>query len=109
MKKHDAKPASKKDVRLIIRKELRRYTTKKDLQNELRAYATKKDLQNELRAYATKKDLDAMVESLEKNLVHQFRVIAENLTHDYKGIFKDRLEQHEDRLTRLELHVGFVV
>ncbi|OGJ58141.1 hypothetical protein A3H22_00080 [Candidatus Peribacteria bacterium RIFCSPLOWO2_12_FULL_55_15] len=53
-------------------------------------------------AVATKKDLQAM----ETRLVQHFNVVAENLVHDFKGIFKDRLEQHEDRIVRLEQHVG---
>lgn len=74
--------------------------TKADLQAMEKR--TKKDLQ-ELRL-ETKKDLQAM----ETRLVQHFNVVAENLVHDFKGIFKDRLEQHEDRIVLLEQHVGLV-
>ena len=36
----------------------------------------------------TKKDLQL----LEERLVQHFNVVAENLVHDFKGIFEDRLE-----------------
>lgn len=64
------------------------------------ATATKKDLQ-EMKE-GTKKDLQAM----EKRLVQHFNVVAENLVYDFQGVFKDRLEQHEDRIVRLEQHAG---
>lgn len=75
--------------------------------------ATKKDLQ-ELRL-ETKKDLAELkvgvkrdLREMEGRLVQHFNVVAENLVHDFKGIFKDRLEQHEDRIVRLEQHAGLV-
>lgn len=79
--------------------------TKKDLQAMEKR--TKKDLQavEKRLTEATKKDLQAM----ETRLVQHFNVVAENLVHDFKGIFKDRLEQHEDRIVRLEQHVGLAV
>ncbi|MDO8649216.1 MAG: hypothetical protein Q7R81_05540 [Candidatus Peregrinibacteria bacterium] len=55
---------------------------------------------------ATKKDLRELEARLEARLVQQFLVIAENLVRDFKGIFKDRLEQHEDRINSLERHTG---
>ena len=53
---------------------------------------------------ATKKDLH----ELEERLKLHFETVAENLLHDFQGIFKDRLEQHEDRLRRLEQYTGLV-
>ena len=47
---------------------------------------------------ATKKDLQL----LEERLVQHFNVVAENLVHDFKGIFEDRLEQHSDRFHQHE-------
>ena len=52
---------------------------------------------------ATKKDL----RELEDRLKLYFDAANENLVHDFQGIFKDRLEQHEDRLRRLEQRAGF--
>lgn len=60
-------------------------------------------------APATKQDLarlEARLDQMEKDLMRYFKVVAEDLTHDYRGIFKDRLEQHDDRIVRLEQHTG---
>lgn len=58
---------------------------------------------------ATKADLDA----LESRLKLYFDVSVENLTANYRGIFKDRTvdlsnarENHEHRIKRLEDRVG---
>ncbi len=75
------------------------------------AAATKKDIK-ELRE-ELKKDIKELKEKnlsdMERRLVQHFNVVAENLVYDFKGVFKDRLEQHEDRIVRLEHHTGFVV
>lgn len=41
-----------------------------------------------------------------KEIIHEFYVVAEDIKHDFKGAFHDKLEQHNDRLLRLEQHVG---
>lgn len=46
----------------------------------------------------TKADLESSLQALEKRMVEQFKLIAENLAYDFKGIFKDRTEQHSDQL-----------
>lgn len=70
--------------------------------------ATKKDLK-ELRE-ELKKDIKELREKdlrdMERRLMQHFNVVAENLVHDFKGIFKDRPGQHEDSIVRLEQHVG---
>lgn len=43
-----------------------------------------------------------------KETRHHFDVVAENIKHDFQGAFHDRLEQHEDRIVRLEERVGLV-
>lgn len=65
---------------------------------------------------ATKKDLRELetrmeggMQDMETRLVDHFNVVAENLVHDFKGVFKDRLEQHENRIHRSERHVGIEV
>lgn len=36
-----------------------------------------------------------------------FDVVAENIKHDFlHGALPDKIEQHEDRIVRLETHVG---
>ena len=90
MKKDDQQPATKKDLR-GLKKDFRRLEA-----------STKKDIRQLRLEMATKNDLL----ELKKEMVHEFKVIAENITHDYKGIFKDRLEQHEDSIIALKLHAG---
>lgn len=46
-----------------------------------------------------------MVEQ-EDRLTRHFSVVAEDLVHDFKGAFHDKLEQHEDRILRLEHLAG---
>lgn len=81
------------------------------------APATKKDLRD--LEQVVKKDLtdleqridqqmDAKLTEMETRLVQHFNVVAENLVADFKGIFKDRLEQHEDRIVRLERKAGLL-
>lgn len=42
-----------------------------------------------------------------KEIIHEFYVVAENIRHDLlKGALHDKIEQHEDRIIRLEQHVG---
>lgn len=52
----------------------------------------------DLDRFATKADLLEM----EDRLQHYFDLVAENMREDFKGAFHDRMEQHEDRITRLE-------
>lgn len=35
-----------------------------------------------------------------------FDVVAENIKHDFQAAFHDKLEQHEDRLVRVERKTG---
>ncbi len=35
-------------------------------------------------------------------IIHEFQVVAEDLRHDAFGIQKDRITDHERRITRLE-------
>ncbi len=94
MKKDDHKPATKKDLRELGA------ANKKDLRNL--EIATKKDIHQLRREMATKKDL----KKFKNEIVHEFKIIAENLQHDYEGIFKDRTEQHGDRIRCLEEYTG---
>ena len=61
---------------------------------------------------ATKEDL----RESEQRIMRYFDVKTEQLVHDFKGIFSDRTEQHRDklrdhdrRLTRIESQLGLVV
>ncbi|MBI5155640.1 hypothetical protein HZA45_00035 [Candidatus Peregrinibacteria bacterium] len=107
MKKDDHKPATKKDLRSLAT------ATKKDLQmlsvDLRREMATKDDLKTV--AVALRHEMTRGFREFEKRnqqmMIHQFKVQNEQLVHDFNGIFKDRLEQHNDRITRLENHAGF--
>ena len=44
-----------------------------------------------------------------KETRHHFDVVAENIKHDFlHGALPDKIEQHEDRIVRLEQHVSLV-
>lgn len=67
------------------------------------ASVTKADLR------ALKSDLLRAVKEATKEMKRHFDAVAETLTHDYRGIFKDRVEtlhdarkSHEERLVRIE-------
>lgn len=42
-----------------------------------------------------------------EEIIHEFHVVAEDIKHDFKGAFHDKLAQHDDRILRLEQHAGF--
>ncbi len=65
---------------------------------------TKPVTQADLRALEAR--LRAEIAAAAREITRHLDVVAENLVYDFKGIFKDRLEQHEDRLTRLERATG---
>lgn len=46
-------------------------------------------------------------DSEEQTKLH-FDVVSENMRHDFLGAHKDRIENHENRIHRLEDHVGLV-
>lgn len=92
MTNDDTNPATKKDVRLV----------KNDvglLKSDVRL------VKNDVRI--VQKDIQRLDKKIDDLRLH-FDVVAENLIHDFKGIFGDRLSQHEDRLKRLERHTGLV-
>lgn len=41
-----------------------------------------------------------------KEIIHEFHIVAEDMRHDYLGAHKDRIENHENRITRIERHTG---
>lgn len=38
-------------------------------------------------------------------IIHQMQIIAENMRHDYMGAYTDKIQNHENRIVRLETHV----
>lgn len=70
---------------------------------------------------ATKKDIELLMEQMgsyyekterrigqsEERMKQYFDVVAENIKHDFlHGAIPDKMEQHEDRIIRLEQSVG---
>lgn len=79
--------------------------------------ATKEDVKgimeylvrNDGRTSSLEKRMDTLEQKMEKDkkeIIHEFHVVAEDIKHDFKGAFHDKLEQHEDRILRIEQHVG---
>ena len=72
--------------------------------------ATKEDVKG-IMEYLVRNDgrtssLEKKMEKDKKEISHEFHVVAEDIKHDFKGAFKDRVEQHDDRILRLEQHTG---
>lgn len=71
---------------------------------------------DESQAPATKADIAALMDQIGKlydanegwkeEVLRHFDVVAEQIKHDFNGAFSDKVEQHEERLLRLEEHVG---
>ena len=79
--------------------------------------ATKEDVKgimeylvrNDARTSSLEKKMDVLEKKMErdkKEIIHEFHVVAEDIKHDFKGAFHDKLEQHEDRIVRLEQNMG---
>jgi hypothetical protein len=49
-------------------------------------------------------DLEEQMGEWKEEIVHEFKVIAEDLRHDLIGTHKDKISNHEDRIVRLEEH-----
>lgn len=98
------------------------------LPSDDQAPATKKDIQDFThvimgtlldmeRRMATKEDLKEAIEASEERLREEIQtsiqtserhmqVLIKDLKHDFIGMHKDKISQHEDRITRLEVKVG---
>lgn len=50
--------------------------------------------------------IDEKIEASEERTKRHFDVVAEDLRHDYMGIYKDSVEHLKNRVTRLEEHTG---
>lgn len=73
---------------------------------------------------ATKEDVKLLMEQMgkyyekthqemaewKKEIIHEFHIVEENIRHDLlKGALNDKIAQHEDRIIRIEQHVGLAV
>ncbi|MEK7136660.1 MAG: hypothetical protein AAB853_00075 [Patescibacteria group bacterium] len=82
-KKDDAAPATKKDVSLLMRAIGRSYDANEKWKDEI------------LGANEKWKD----------EIIGEFHIIVGQLRHDFKGAFADKLQQHENRIVRVERHL----
>lgn len=58
---------------------------------------------------ALEKDVATQLKESEGRVKRYFDVIAENIRHDLlKGALHDKIEQHEDRIQRLEQQTGLI-
>ncbi len=64
------------------------------------APATKLDIR------VLKQDLRDEIKTSEKEVIRQFKFIAEQIHKDAVDANKERIEMHEDRIKRIEKHVG---
>ena len=82
---HDA-PATKEDIRLLMEEIGKLYMATEQWKTEI----------------------IGKMQEWKTEIVHEFHIVAENMRHDYLGAHKDRIENHEDRLRRLERRARFV-
>ncbi len=82
--------------------------------NDMQAPATKQDiaiLMEQIGTYYDRTErrfieLDEKIERKAEETKRYFDVVAEDMRHDYLGAHKDRIENHEDRIRRLEKKTG---
>jgi hypothetical protein len=68
-----------------------------------KAPATKQDIQLLMTAIGKLYDAN---EQWKEELKHHFDLTAETIRQDVQGANKDRIEDHENRIVRLEEHTG---
>ncbi|MBI1812667.1 hypothetical protein HY285_05765 [Candidatus Peregrinibacteria bacterium] len=79
-------PATKQDIRMIMEEIGKLYDANEGWKDEI---------------------LEAN-EGWKEEIIHEFKVVGESIRHDAMGSNKDRIEQHEDRIKRLENHTGLL-
>lgn len=87
-KKDDQSPATKKDIRILMDQMGRYYLKTEDRIREYKEYTE-----------------DRLKEHNE-DIKRYFDIRVEDIRHDLLGVNKDKIEQHEDRIRRLERHAG---
>ena len=56
-----------------------------------------------------KEEMEQKMKQWKEEIKRHFDVVAENIKHDFlHGALPDKIEQHEDRIVRLEQHVSLV-
>ena len=90
----DNAPATKQDIRMLMEEFGKIWQWKTDVDETFAETGNRFN------------DLEEKMELWKKELKDHFDLVAENIKHDFKGAFHDKLEQHEDRIVQLEEHVG---
>jgi predicted methyltransferase len=81
-------PATKEDIRLLM--------------DELgRLYAANERWKDDIIG-----QVDERIVASEERVTGYFDVVAETIRHDFRGAFSDKLDQHEDRIIRVERQAG---
>ena len=53
-----------------------------------------------------KDGLELKMLTWKEEIIHDFKVFAENLHYDLVGVHKDKISNHEDRIVRIEDAIG---
>lgn len=86
----DQAPATKLDIRLLMA--------------QIGEYYNR----TERRVADLEETLEKKILAAEERTKRYFDVVAEAMRHDYLGAHKDRIENHENRIRRLEEHSGLL-
>lgn len=81
--------------------------------------ATKKDIQgimeylgkNEAKIFDVERQVEGVKKQMKEDkeeIKRHFDVVAENLLHDFRGALNDKVQNHENRIVRIEEHVGLI-
>jgi hypothetical protein len=75
-------------------------------------------VQDDSQAAATKQDIQMLMDSMGKlyeanerwkeEIIHEFKVVAEDIRHDALGANKDKIQNHENRITHVEQALGVI-
>lgn len=90
------------------------------MHDDKQAPATKEDVRgimeylarNEEKIVEVKRDAEEFKEEVKRHfedVKRHFDVVAENLLYDFKGALNDKIQNHENRIVRIEEHIGLAV
>jgi hypothetical protein len=77
--------------------------------DDTQASATKEDirlLMEQIGTYYSK--TQEQIAEMEERVMRHFDLTVETIRHDLLGANKDKIENHEDRIRRLERHTGLL-
>ncbi len=95
MTRDDTAPATKQDIRLLMDEIGKLYAANERWKDELAD-----------RTESWTVEMSERMEAWKGEVKEHFDVVAENIRHDFRGAFSDKLDQHEGRLLRLERQAG---